>query len=787
MTSGPVQPHKTSALSGLLDRLVPSRAREKRLGLEMQRLEAFLKSIPIEFCGWNRQGVQAISPGFCNLLGVAGVKSVVDIAEALSPGDGAALHGFFDRLQAEGARFALAARTADGARSLKIMGQRGAVFSGEEIFDVIWIEDVTDITRATVTGAQALTETQKREAELRLALDNLPFPVWMRDEDFNISWCNRAYAALMGATAATVVAEQKELSLSGAQGKSLRMLAQQALSEGASKSLKTHVVTGGDRRMMEIFESAIRGEEFLVGCAFDVTDFERVQADLDRYRRTHDEILEHLRTAIAIFDAHTRLVFFNTAFAHLWGASETWLNGKPRLGDFLETLREQRRLPEQADFRQFKQEWQGWFTGLLSPHEEMLYLPDGAALRMIAAPYPEGGLIFTFEDVTSRLELETSYNTLIAVQRETLDNLSEGLAVFGEDGRLQLSNPAWARLWKLQPEDLEGKPHVSRLVEKMRGFFPPEKWETMRNELVACGLERIDRKARLTREDGSVLDYIVVALPDGAILNAFFDITDSVNVERALREKTAALEEAERLKLDFLANVSYQLRTPLNAIMGFAEILNEQYFGQLNERQKEYTDGIIDAGQRLVSLINDILDLSTIEAGYLSLYPSEVDVARVLQSIDDLTQEWVRKQNSSLRVECAANAGSIVADERRFKQVIINLVSNAINFSPRGGEIVVLAKRDAGDLVVSVTDHGEGIPEEDLKRIFQPFERSRRERKRHNSGAGLGLSLVKRIVELHGGMIDIKSAPGAGTTVTCRFPLVAVIPQSDAAKRTVAR
>lgn len=783
MTSGPIQPHKTSALSGLLDRLVPSRAREKRLGAEMQRLEAFLKSIPVEFCGWNKQGVQAISPGFCNLLGISAVKSVVDIAEALLPGDGAALHGFFDRLQAEGARFALAAKTADGTRSLKIMGQRGAVFSGEEVFDVIWAEDMTEVTRTTASSAQALSQAQKREAELRLALDSLPFPVWMRDDDFNISWCNRFYATLMGATPATVVAEQKEFSVSGAQGKSVRALAQQALTEGATKSLKAHVVAGGDRRMMEIFESAIPGEKFQIGCAFDMTGFDRLQADLDRYRRTHDEILEHLRTAIAIFDAHMRLVFFNTAFEHLWGANETWLNAKPKLGDFLETLREQRRLPEQADFRQFKQEWQGWFTGLLSPHEEMLYLPDGAALRMVAAPYPEGGLIFTFEDVTSRLALETSYNTLIAVQRETLDNLSEGLAVFGEDGRLQLSNPAWARLWKLQPEDLEGKPHVSKLVDKMRGFFPAEKWEALRPELIACGLERIDRKARLTREDGSILDYIVVALPDGAILNAFFDITDSVKVERALREKTAALEEAERLKLDFLANVSYQLRTPLNAIMGFAEILNEQYFGQLNERQKEYTDGIIDAGQRLVSLVNDILDLSTIEAGYLSLYPSEVDVARVMQSINDLTQEWVRKQNNTLRVECDDNAGIIIADERRFKQVVINLVSNAINFSPQGGGIQVKARRDAGDLVVSVTDHGEGIPEEDLKRIFQPFERSRRERKRHNSGAGLGLSLVKRIVELHGGLIDIKSTLGKGTTVTCRFPLVAVIQQSDPVKK----
>src|SRR5690606_21700327 len=287
---------------------------------------------------------------------------------------------------------------------------------------------------------------------------------------------------------------------------------------------------------------------------------------------------------------------------------------------------ELRKIPEQADYKQYKQQWISRFTSLLEPHEEMQYLPDGTVVRMIVVPRPMGGLLLTMEDVTSRLQLESSYNTLMAVQRETLDNLAEGTAVFGEDGRLKLSNDAFSRMWKLTELELESNPHISQLLERKGRCFLSEERPAQKNILLGHALERESRKGRVERNDGTVLEYSIVPLPDGNILNAWFDITDTVKVEQALMEKNAALEEAERLKTDFLANVSYQLRTPLNAIMGFTEMLHHQYFGTLNERQLEYTSNMIEAGQRLVSLVNDILDLSTIEAGYLKLYPAEVKV-----------------------------------------------------------------------------------------------------------------------------------------------------------------
>ena len=252
-----------------------------------------------------------------------------------------------------------------------------------------------------------------------------------------------------------------------------------------------------------------------------------------------------------------------------------------------------------------------------------------------------------------------------------------------------------------------------------------------------------------------------------------------------LREKNAALEAAERLKLDFLANVSYQLRTPLSAIMGFAEILNNEYFGAINARQREYTTGMREAGERLLSLIDDILDLSTIEAGYLQLNKETMGVSGVIENLVGLTRDWARKDQIEVRVDCPANIGAILADERRVKQALLNLMSNAIAFSPKGSVITIGAKRDGGIMRISVADRGSGISIEDQQRIFLPFERARGGPQGRGRGAGLGLTLVKNIVELHGGRIELDSTPDVGTIFTIILPIGT--PSTDEVRAAVLR
>jgi signal transduction histidine kinase len=206
----------------------------------------------------------------------------------------------------------------------------------------------------------------------------------------------------------------------------------------------------------------------------------------------------------------------------------------------------------------------------------------------------------------------------------------------------------------------------------------------------------------------------------------------------------------------------------LNAIIGFAEILTNQYFGPLSDRQLEYSRGILDSSQLLLSLINDILDLATIEAGYMALETGRVEVRDMLDSVITLTRERARNQSLALMLDCPGDIGSIEADERRLKQALFNLISNAIKFTPEGGSIRVEAERENGELVIAVADTGVGIPEADQERVFEKFERGNPQAR--ESGAGLGLSLVKSLIELHGGSVVIDSAPGSGTTVRCRLP-----------------
>ncbi len=757
---------KPSLFSSLLSPLTGA----DRLAVEKARLEAFLNAFPGEYCGFHEDGSVAYSEGFKALLGLASVEAVEDIQAALSTSDSAALEGQFMKLEETGTPFSIKVRSVDGKRVLRLRGAAGAAIGGEDRFNIVWAEDISDeddIARNLKSAKEAL---ERELGQMQGGLESLPMPVWIRDPATDLIWVNQSYADLLGITAAEAIASQYEITLSPkSKGVPPKSMAREALASGKPKSSECHLIVQGKRKWMQIAEMPLPGTDRTMGYARDLTREEELQTELNRYLAANKTLLEQLRSAIAIYGPDQQLEFFNSAFAQLWGLEDQWLHSRPKIGDILEKLRENRRLPEQADFRKYKQGWIDLFTRLIDPHEDMLYLPDGSALRMLIVPHPMGGLMTTFEDVTSRLELESSYNTLIAVQKETLDNLSEGVAVFGGDGRLRLSNPAFVALWNLNPENLDGSPHISRLSERMSPLFAAENQADMKTKLVELGLERQEAKGRLPeRTDGTHLSYATMPLPDGGVMVSFYDITDSARVESALRDKNDALEAADQLKTDFLANVSYQLRTPLNSIMGFSEILDHQYFGPLNDRQKEYTAGIHEAGARLTNLIDDILDLASIEAGYLELNKEPVNLFALLSGLLDLTQEWARKRKISVKLSCPDNIGSIVADERRLKQAILNLIRNAINFTPEDGRIVIDANQKGDSIEIMVEDTGIGIAKEDLARIFQPFERLQNAGKQ--TGAGLGLSLVKNIIELHDGAITIDSIEGKGTKVLIDLP-----------------
>ena len=747
-------------------RRLGAEARADRLQAKLAEVQAAQAAVPGGFVAFAGHDL-TVSAGLGPWLGLS---APIGILDDLAPAFGAAAFHQFrtaaEALRDRGTAFALDLMSADGNRVIEASGHATAAAGA------ITFRDATAEHAARRRNAAALAEVAADRDRWRAAMDAAPFPIWRRGRDLKLTWCNRTYAEMVETPPDEVVAGNIEMASRLDPGQP-RELARRAAETGATADDARRFVVAGDRRSYRMFEAPL-ADGMLVGFGQDITPEEDVRADLSRHVEAHAEVLQNLATAIAVYGPDKRLILHNRAFAELWQLDEGWLAEKPSIAEILEHLRESRLLPEQVDWQAFKRAQTEMFTAVIEPREEMLHLPDGRTLRLLVNPHPFGGLLFTYEDVTDQLVLERARNTLIAVQRATLDNLYEGVVVYGSDGRVDLFNKAFVRLWGLSDSLLAGEPHISEVVDACRPLLDDgQNWEDRRDRMIGRFAERIIGTGRLDRPDGAVIDFAGVPLPDGAMLFTYLDVTDSNRIERALRERNEALQTADQLKSEFISNVSYELRTPLNTIIGFAEILANQYFGPLNERQLEYSQGILDSSHQLLILINDILDLATIEAGHMMLETESFDLHATLIAILALVRERARRQNLSLEFQCPADIGWIVADERRIKQVLFNLMSNAIKFTPPGGAITLGARRQDDQVVLWVKDTGQGIPAEDRERVFEKFQKSRAGARQ--PGAGLGLALVRSFIELHGGRVELDSAPERGTTVTCWLPAPAAV------------
>ncbi len=707
-----------------------------------------------------------LSPGFRELLGLPeeSPATLGDICGCFADASAGALADALDRLRidsADGAGFELTLHDRNGHPAWKAAGSRIIAAGGAA--DLLSFRNVRD-------DIAAIGTLRAEILRMRTLLDAVPMPIWSRDANLGIDQCNLAYArAVEVETSEEALLGLHELAGSSA-GNSSRVLARNALHSGIAQKAREHIVVGGTRRYYEINEEPLDGTGKLAGFAIDLTEIEEAQTELKRHVGAHREILEKLGTAIVIYGPDMRVSFFNKAYIDMWDFDEKWLHGGPLQGEVMDSMQERRLLPETADFPALKREVATHFTTLTEPLDELIHVPNGATLRRVIAPHPMGGLLYTYEDVTDRLALERSYNTLIDVQRESLDNLAEAIAVYGGDGKLKLSNPVFAKMWGLTPAYLKGEPHIAELLERVRPLFKDsQNWPTYKQTTIEMITGREERGGEIERADGQHLEYGMVPLPDGGMLVRYLDVTDSTRVELALRERTEALEQADKLKSEFIANVSYELRTPLNTIIGFTEILNNEYFGELTPRQKEYSEGTLEASQHLLSLINDILELASIEAGRISLDVAPVDAGVLVDAVYQLSREWARQQKVTLEVDVPGDLGPVSLDEHRLKHALFNLVNNAIKFTPVGGKVTLRVRRAGEEVRFVVADTGIGISEGERERVFDKFVRGR-DADGRQVGVGLGLSLVKSLVELHGGTVSIRSADRGGTIVTCSLP-----------------
>ncbi len=587
-------------------------------------------------------------------------------------------------------------------------------------------------------------------------------PIWLRDKTGDLVWANSAYATAVDAKDG-VDAVDKNTSLLD---KKEREIIEAAHLENKIFESRIPAVVAGDRKILDVVD--VRLEHGSAGIATDMNEIELAQSQLNKTVDSHARTLDQLATAVAIFDSARHLKFYNSAFQQLWDLDQGFLHAEPDQDELLNHLRTERKLPEQPDWKKWKEQLFKVYHDV-EPSEHWWYLPDGRTLRVFANPHPHGGVTWVFENLTDQLDLESRYNSLIRVQGETLDHLSEAVAVFGSDGRLRLFNPAFQILCGLESTQLDDGAHISTIVEHCdmaRGN--QQTWGNLQTAITGLSDERGTISGRMSSGEDKFIDYALTPLPNGQSMLTLVDVSATVKVENILVERNEALEQADHLKNAFIEHVSYELRSPLTNIIGFSELLGSPEIGRLSAKQGEYLDHINTSSSSLLAIVNNILDLATVDAGIMQLDLVPIDVNSIITAAREGIDDRMKERDISLEVEVSESVGQLIGDENRIRQVLFNLLSNATTYSPDGSKVLLACDGDDENITFKVTDFGSGLPEEIRASVFNRFESHASSQGR--GGAGLGLAIVKSFVELHGGTTELLSGKGEGTTVTCCFP-----------------
>jgi signal transduction histidine kinase len=728
-----------------------------RTNAKHDRAALMLRSEPQILISWERADAEPTIEGDFALVADSPLSSrVLGFGSWLEPAQAAKLAQATERLLNRGEAFASAVVSLRG-RHLEIDGRP---VSGSA---VMRIRDVAGERLQLAQLRDQFAESQSALDGLRRALETADMPAWTRNAEGRIVWCNLPYARAVDAPdSAAAIERGGELF-----DPSVRREAKAAVQERGAWKRQASALVGRERRAFEAAET--RTAVGSAGVARDVSEVAALRAEMERNEDDYSRMIDRLSTAVAIFDKSKRLTLYNAAYRQIWSLEPAFLDQGPTDGEILDRLRAKRQLPEQADFRAWKAQQLSAYQAI-EPSETVLHLPDGRALRVVTSPNPKGGVTYLYDDATQSYALASQVNALTHVQGETLDALKEGVAAFGADGRMKLFNPAFAELWRFDPAALRDRPHIDEVARACKPLcLNPALFDELRAMIVNLPEHRETRAARVERIDGLILDCAALPLPDGATLMTSLDVTASANVERALTERNQALIAAEKLRNDFVNHVSYELRTPLTNIIGFTQLLAGGGVGPLNPKQLQYAGFVTESSHALLAIIDDILDLASIDAGALELRLEDVDVAEAMKAAAAGVQDRLSEAAIELRIVMTDGVGSLRADGRRVRQVLFNLLSNAINYSEAGLTVTLAAMRRGSEIVFKVSDRGRGIPPEMIDRVFDRFE-TFPNGSRHR-GPGLGLSIVRAMVELHHGRVLIDTAPNEGTTVTCIFPV----------------
>ena len=634
---------------------------------------------------------------------------------------------------------------------------------------LLWLFDTSGVEAERLKLATQLHQTELALDSLTQLIESAPFPMWYRGPDMSLGLVNSAFVAAVEARdAAEVIARGSEL-IDSPGDDSARAGALAALESGRPYIRTQPATIGGERRMLKLVDVPLTTGA-VAGFAVDIQDLEDARFDLSRHIESQRELADRMTAGVVQFDPDRTLSFFNQPFAVMAQTDHDWLSEKPEFDRLLERMRENGRLPEVRDFPAWKAERRDWFISTEEVISEDWILASGDHWRIVAQPLPDGGLRMIVEDRTEQVRLASARDTLLRVRTATFDNLFEAISVFASDGRLYLWNKRFSEVWELDEKWLSEHPRVDELVPAMaRRLVNPTAAAQVREMVRSTTSGRRSGTGRVSMTDGRHFEYAAVPLPDGNALFILLDVTDSTRIEAALRERATALEEADRVKTDFVANMSYELRTPLTSIGGFAEMLAAGYAGKLAPAASDYVSAILESVQRLAKLIDDVLDLTQGDRRGVVLERERIDMAGLVKAATESLAPKAVEKKQKLDLSVEASTGVVIGDARRLRESIEHVLRNAVSYTPDRGKIRVLAEGNEDSVMLTISDNGPGIPPDEQGQVFNRFHRIGATM-RGDAAFGLGLPLTRQFIEAHGGKVELQSTKGKGTTVTMTVP-----------------
>jgi signal transduction histidine kinase len=685
------------------------------------------------------------------------------------PDDLVALKEDIATARISGGKIARKVRANGSARVFEVRG--GPAPNGQSPGTLLlWFFDTSASEEDRANLALRLRQTEGALDSLTHLIEAAPFPMWYRGPDLKLGLVNHAFVdAVEGRDAADVISRGSELIDAAGEDSAIAM-ARSAQEGGRIVSRMQPAIIRGERRMLRIVNVPL-STGAVAGFAIDVQDLEDARTELSRHIESQRELADRMTAGTAQFDSERNLSFFNRPFAVMAQLDPDWLAEEPEFDRVIERMRDKQRLPETRDFPQWKEERRGWFSSPEEVIEEEWMLPNGDHLRVVAQPLPDGGLRLILEDRTEQLRLASARDTLLRVRAAIFDNLYESVSVFASDGRLYLWNRRFRDDWELDEDWLTTHPRVDELVPAMaRKLVNPTTAAQIREMVRQTTNDRKSADGRISMTDGRHFQFAAVPLPDGNALFTMVDVTDSTRIEAALRERAKALEEADRVKTDFVANMSYELRTPLTSIGGFSEMLSAGYAGKLTPKANDYIAAILEAVGRLSKLVDDVLDLTTGDTRPVALEIERVDIAGLCRAAVETAKARAAEKTQKLEAEIDPSAGFVFGDARRLRESVEHVLQNALAYTDRKGRITLEAEGDADKAIIRVSDNGPGIAKADLPRVFDRFARVEEAGVRGEAALGLGLPLTRQFIEAHRGTVELESKKGKGTTVIMAIP-----------------